>query len=222
MTEKKTDILEKGAIIQRDGENYAIAPHTPAGLLTPDILRKMADVAEKYDLQAIKISSSQRIVLIGLKENEIDSAWEDLGMKPGSAIGICVRSVRICPGISFCKRGKQDSLSLGLKLDEKYHGLHLPAKMKIGVSGCMFSCAESAVRDIGFVGENNGFKCYVGGSASATPRIGDLVAEGLTEEEALMLVEKIIAYLKEKNSKKRLGRLIEEIGIEEFKKGIGI
>lgn len=222
MTEKKTDILEKGAIIQRDGENYAIAPHTPAGLLTPDILRKMADVAEKYNLQAIKISSSQRIVLIGLKEDEIDSAWEDLGMKPGSAIGICVRSVRICPGTSFCKRGKQDSISLGLKLDEKYHGLQLPAKMKIGVSGCMFSCAESAVRDIGFVGENNGFKCYVGGSASAAPRIGDLIAEGLTEEEALDLVEKIIAYLKEKNSKKRVGRLIEEIGIDEFKKGIGI
>ena len=87
MTEnKKSDILEKGAIIQRDGETYAIAPHTPAGLLTPEIMRNIADVAEKYNLAAIKISSSQRIVLVGLKEEDIDSAWADLNMKPGSAI----------------------------------------------------------------------------------------------------------------------------------------
>jgi len=223
MTEnKKTDILEKGAILQRDGETYAIAPHTPAGLLTPDIMRKMADVAEKYDLAAIKLSSSQRVVLVGLKEEDIDSAWADLNMKPGSAIGICVRSVRICPGTTFCKRGRQDSLSLGLKLDEKYHGFQLPAKMKIGVSGCPFSCAESAVRDIGFVGDSNGFKCYVGGSANASPRIGDCVADGLSEEEALALTEKIIRYAKEKNSKKRLGKLIEEIGLEQFRKEAGI
>ena len=223
MTEtKKTDILEKGAIIQRDGETYAIAPHTPAGLLTPEILRKIADASEKYNLKAIKLSSSQRVVLVGIKEEDIDDVWKDLGMKPGSAIGICVRSVRICPGTTFCKRAKQDSLGLGLKLDEKYHGMSLPAKLKIGVSGCPFSCAESAVRDIGFVGDTAGFKCYVGGSASATPRIGDLIAEGLSEDDALKLTDKIIGYLKAKDSKKRIGRLIEEIGIETFRKEAGV
>ena len=98
----------------------------------------------------------------------------------------------------------------------------LPAKMKIGVSGCPFSCAESAVRDIGFVGDTKGFKCYIGGSASAAPRIGDLIADELTEEQALALVEKITTYLKKKDSKKRIGRLIEEIGLEEFKKEAGI
>ncbi|WNY24316.1 Nitrite reductase [NAD(P)H] [Methanimicrococcus hongohii] len=223
MTEnKKTDLLEKGAIIQRDGETYAIAPHTPAGLLTPAILRNIADVAEKYDLAAIKISSSQRIVLIGLKEEEIDSAWKDLNMDPGAAIGVCVRSVRACPGTTFCKRGKQDSMSLGLKLDEKYHGMATPAKMKLAVSGCTLSCSESLIRDIGFVGDTNGFKCYVGGSAGAMPRIGDLVAEGLSEEEALAMTEKIICYMKEKNSKKRIGKYIDEIGLDEFKTGAGI
>ncbi|WNY25640.1 NAD(P)/FAD-dependent oxidoreductase [Methanolapillus millepedarum] len=220
--EKKTDILEKGAILQRDGETYAIAPHSPAGLLTPEKLRTIADVAEKYNVAAIKISSSQRIVLVGLKEEDIDSAWDDLGMKPGSAIGVCVRSVRVCPGTTFCKRGKQDSLSLGLKLDEKYHSMQLPAKMKIGVSGCLFSCSESAVRDIGFIGDAKGFKCYVGGNASSNPRVGELIAEGLSEEDALLLTEKIIDYLKAKNSKKRLGKVIEENGLEQFKKEIGL
>ena len=41
------DLLEKGAVLQRDKETYAIAPHIPAGLVTSDQLRKLADVADK-------------------------------------------------------------------------------------------------------------------------------------------------------------------------------
>ena len=69
------DLLEKGAVLQRDKETYAIAPHIPAGLVTSDQLRKLADVADKYNVSAIKITAAQRIALVGLKEDDIDSAW---------------------------------------------------------------------------------------------------------------------------------------------------
>ena len=59
---------EKGAILQRDKETYAIAPHIPCGLVTPLLLRTLADVAEKYDAQAIKITGATRMAIIGLKE----------------------------------------------------------------------------------------------------------------------------------------------------------
>ncbi|MEN2259307.1 hypothetical protein AAIB48_17860 [Paraclostridium benzoelyticum] len=97
------DLLDKGAVLQRDKKTYAIAPHVPAGLITSDQLRKLADVADKYNVQAIKITAAQRIALVGLEENDIDSAWQDLGMKPGAAIGLCVRSIKTCPGTSFVK-----------------------------------------------------------------------------------------------------------------------
>ena len=146
------DLLEKGAVLQRDKETYAIAPHIPAGLVTSDQLRKLADVADKYNVSAIKITAAQRIALVGLKEDDIDSAWNDLGMKPGAAIGLCVRSIKTCPGTSFCKRGFRDSVSMGLKLDDRYHGMDLPNKLKIGVSGCPNSCADNHTRDIGLMG----------------------------------------------------------------------
>ncbi len=42
------DLLDKGAILQRDKENFAIAPHIPGGIITDfNLLRKLADVAEK-------------------------------------------------------------------------------------------------------------------------------------------------------------------------------
>ncbi len=141
-------------------------------------------------------------------------------MKPGAAIGLCVRSIKICPGTTFCKRGQQDSVGIGLKLDEKYHGMELPFKLKIGVSGCMNSCAEPVIKDIGLMGTSKGFRLYAGGSSGVAPRLGNLIAEELSENEALDLVDRIINFYKKTNQKKRLGKIIDEIGLDNFKKEI--
>lgn len=65
--EPKTDLLEKAAILQRDRRSYAIAPHIPGGIiLNTNILRKIADVADKYEAKALKLTSAQRIAIVGL------------------------------------------------------------------------------------------------------------------------------------------------------------
>ncbi|WP_445474965.1 NAD(P)/FAD-dependent oxidoreductase [Methanococcoides methylutens] len=216
------DIPEKGAIIQRDKETFAIAPHIAGGIASPDLLRKIADVSEKYGAAAIKITSAQRMAIVGLKEEDLDNVWEELDMKPAAAIGLCVRSVKICPGTTFCKRGQQDSVGLGLKLDEIYHGMELPSKLKIAVSGCMNSCAENAIKDIGIMGTPKGFTVMVGGSAGLKPRLADVIAEELDEEEVLDLVDKIITYYKTHTKKHRIGRIIDDIGLDTFKKEVGL
>lgn len=214
------DILEKGAIVQRDRETFAIAPHIPGGIISPADLRRIADVAEKYNAKALKITSAQRIALVGIGPEDIDSAWNDLGMKRGAAIGLCVRSVKICPGTTFCKRGQQDSVGVGLKLDEIYHGMQLPWKFKMGVSGCANSCAEPAVKDIGLIGTPKGWRLLVGGSSGIKPRLGQMLAENLSDEEALRLIDKVINYYKDHAKKQRLGEFIDEISFERFKQEV--
>ncbi len=214
------DLMEKGAILQRDKETYAIAPHIAGGIIDPASLKKIAEVAEKYKAAALKITSAQRIAIVGLKPEDLDGAWTDLGMKPGAAIGLCVRSVKICPGTTFCKRGLQDSVGVGLKLDEKYHGMEMPSKFKIGVSGCPNSCAEPAVKDLGLMGTAKGWTVLVGGNAARKPRLGMVLAEALSDDEAFALVDKVINYYKANSEKKRLGEFIDEIGFENFKKAV--
>ena len=214
------DIPEKGAIVQRDKETYAIAPHIPGGIMDVSTLRKIADVAEKYNASAVKITSAQRMAIVGLKAEDLDSVWTDLDMPPGAAIGLCVRSVKICPGTTFCKRGQQDSVGVGLKLDELYHGMELPSKLKMGVSGCLNTCAESSIKDIGLIGTAKGWKLLAGGSSGIKPRIADLIAEGLDDDEALKLVDSIIEFIKSRGEKKRLGRVIDGMGLEEFKSAV--
>jgi NAD(P)H-nitrite reductase large subunit len=206
---------EKGTILQRDNETYAIAPHMPCGVVTPDQLRKLADAAEKYGAKALKITGATRIAIVGLKEDDIDAVWADLGMSAGAAVGLCVRSIRACPGTTFCKLGKQDALGVGLALDEKYHGLELPGKFKMSVSGCTLNCAESWVRDIGLTGYQEGWMITVGGNVGAKPRIGKELTKGLTDDQALAMVERIIEYYKTKAKKvERLGALIEREGLD--------
>lgn len=212
---------EKGVIIQRDKQTYAIAPHIPCGVVQPETLRKLADVAEKYGAQAIKVTSAARIAIIGIEEKDVDDIWKDLGMSPGFAVGLCVRSVRACPGTTFCKRGMQDSLALGLKFDGKYHGQQLPGKLKIGVSGCPNECAETCIKDIGLVGMKKGWKVLVGGNGGGKPRLAVELSKNLSTEDVMKLVSKIVEYYKS-NAKphQRVGAMIDKVGFDEFKTAV--
>lgn len=217
----KKDILEKGAIIQRDKETYAIAPHIPGGITSADQLRKIADVADKYQAQALKITSAQRIAIVGFAEEHIDAMWEELGEKPGAAIGLCIRSVKICPGTTYCKRGQQDSVTLGLEMDERYHGMELPWKFKMGVSGCINDCAEGCIKDVALIGTPKGWHVMVGGNGGAQPRLSHKLVENVpTDAEALALVDHLVNWFKKQDRRCRLGKFIEEMGIEAFREEV--
>lgn len=212
---------DKGVVLQRDKETYAIVPHLPLGLITPEQLRKIADVADKYKTAALKVTSAARIAIMGLKEEDIDNAWTDLGMSPGAAVGLCVRSIKCCPGNTLCKLGQQNSLELGAKLDKRYHGLQLPGKLKIGVSGCLNQCGESSIKDLGFIGKAKGWTILVGGNAASRPRLAEVLVENLTVEEALQVSENIMNYFKENGKKgERLGRFIDRVGFDTFKTAV--
>ena len=209
---------EKGTILQRDKETYAIAPHIPCGVVTPEMLRKLADVAEKYKAQAMKITSATRIAIVGLKEEDIDAVWMELNMDPGAAVGLCVRSIRTCPGNTFCKMGQQDALGVGMKLDAQYHGLNLPGKFKMAVSGCHINCAESWVRDVGLFGKPKGWTLVIGGNVGINPRIAEELAVDLSDEEALEKISQVVVYYKENAQKgERLGKMIDRLGFESVK-----
>ncbi|MGA1794961.1 MAG: NAD(P)/FAD-dependent oxidoreductase [bacterium] len=219
---KKTDLMEKGAIVQRDYQTFAIAPHLPGGICDPSTLRKIADVAERYRAKALKLTSAQRIAIVGIEEKDLDAIWADLEMKPGAAIGLCVRSIKFCPGTTFCKRGKMDSVGIGMKLDERYHGMPLPSKFKIGVSGCPNCCAESWIKDLGLIGSPKGWRVVVGGCAGASPQIAQLLAQDLDDDRVLEVCDTVISYYGGLDTKRRLGRIIAEMGMDAFRREIGM
>ena len=214
---------EKGVIIQRDRETYGIAPHLACGVVTPEVLRRIADVADKYGVPMVKVTSAARIALLGIREEDVDAIWDELGMPPGSVVGICVRSIKACPGTTYCKRGQTDSLGVGRTLDEKYHGMELPGKLKIGVSGCPNQCGETSFKDIGLVGTPKGWRVYVGGNGGTNPRLGEILAQRIDTQAALTLVDQILDYYRANaKPKERMGRMIERLGLETMEESLGL
>ena len=211
----------KGAILQRDKQTYAIVPRTPVGLVKPEDLENIVRVVRKYDIPIIKITSGQRFALVGMKKEDVDDVWKDLGMDIGKATELCLHYVQACPGTAVCKYGVQDSLGLGTEIEALFAHLDFPAKVKVGVSGCPFCCAESFVRDIGVFGKKNGWTFIIGGSSARRPRIGDVVAEDLSKEEIIALTEKTLAYYKETGkTRERMAKFVDRIGPENVKKAI--
>ena len=218
MTGKETP---RGAILQRDGETWAIVPRTPVGLITPEVLEALNTVVKKYQVPIVKITSGQRIALVGVKAEQVEAIWADLGSDVGQAIELCVHFVQACPGTSVCKFGVQDSLGLGLELEKLYVGMELPAKVKMGVSGCPFSCASSLVRDVGVIGKKSGFTVSFGGHPGGKPRIADVVAEDLDAAQVVALVKKLLEHYRDNAKKKeRCARFVERVGIEAIKAAV--
>ena len=209
------------AILQRDKTTYAIVPRIPGGLLSRDHLESLAKVVKKYDIPIVKITSGQRIALVGLQEKDLLSIYEDLGMDPGKATELCLHYVQACPGTEVCKFGVRDSLGFGIMLENLLAGRELPAKLKVGVSGCQFCCGENFVRDIGVMGKKNGWTISFGGNSGNHTRIGDILAENVTDGEAIDLINKSLDfYRKNARKKERTSRFIERFGLEDFKKNV--
>jgi NAD(P)H-nitrite reductase large subunit len=213
------DDAPKGAILQRDKKTYAIVPRTPAGMVSPEILEGITKVVRQYNIPITKITSGQRLALVGIKKEDINSVWDALQMDVGRAIELCLHYVQACPGTAVCTYGQQDSLGLALDIENFFYGYQLPAKVKIGVSGCPFCCGESYVRDIGIIGKKKGWIVTFGGNSGGRPRIADVLAKDLSKNEVIELIKKCLDYYKDNAKKKeRTARFIDRIGIEELKK----
>ena len=211
----------KGAILQRDKKTYAIVPRTPAGVLSVENLEAITRVVKKYNIPITKITSGHRLALVGIAREDIDAVWADLNMDIGRATELCLHYVQACPGTEVCTFGVQDSLGLGMELEKVFAEKALPAKFKIGVSGCQFCCGESFVRDLGLIGKKNGWRLIFGGSSGKKPRVGDVIAENLSREEVLKLVDRCLNfYIENAKKKERASRFMERIGVEEFKKAV--
>ncbi len=215
------EIEPEGSILQRDKKTYAIVPRTPVGMVSAEVLESIAQVVRKYHIPIVKITSGQRLALVGLEREQIEPAWQDLGIGIGQAVALCLHYVQACPGNSVCKFGVDDSLGLGRELEETLTGVAYPAKVKIGVSGCPMCCGESYMRDVGFFAKHKGWTVIVGGNAGARPRIGDVVAQDLPRDQAIALCRKFLSHYQTLGkAKERTARFVERLGIEAIKEAI--
>ncbi|GKU80498.1 nitrite reductase large subunit [Paenibacillus sp. L3-i20] len=203
--------------IQNDGR-YSVIPRMRGGQTTPQQLLKIAQVADKYQVPLVKITGSQRIGLFGVKKKDLPEIWEELDMTSASAYAKAMRSVKTCVGANFCRFGTQDSMGLGIKLEERFEFIDTPHKFKMGISACPRSCVESGVKDFGVIGLENGFQIYIGGNGGTEVKEAILLTTVETEQEVIDLCGALIQYYRKTGIyAERTAPWVERLGFDHIK-----
>jgi nitrite reductase (NADH) large subunit len=211
------------ANIQKDG-TYSVVPRIWGGITSPEQLRAIADVAEKYRVPTVKITGGQRIDLLGVKKEDLPKIWGDLskaGFVSGHAYGKALRTVKTCVGSEWCRFGTQDSTTMGIRLEQMTWGAWTPHKVKMAASGCPRNCAEATIKDFGVVGIESGWEIHVGGNGGVKVRATDLLCKVKTMDE----VEEYCAaflqlYREEARYLERTAPWIERVGLDYVKRAL--
>lgn len=206
------------ANIQKDA-TFSVIPRMFGGVTSPGELRRIADVAEKYEARMVKVTGGQRIDILGVKKEDLPAIWRELGMPSGHAYTKAFRTCKTCVGTEFCRFGVGDSTALGIAVERRYQGIEFPHKVKLAASGCPRNCAESTVKDIGFVAVDDGWEIYVGGAAGSKVRAGDLLCRVRTQDEVLLYTGRFMQYYREHGKyMERTHAFVERVTVERLRK----
>ncbi len=208
------------ANIQKDG-TYSVVPQMLGGVTTPAQLKKIAEVAEKYNVPTVKVTGGQRIDLLGIKKEDLVPMWNDLGMPSGYAYGKSIRTVKTCVGAEHCRFGTQRSMEMGIELEKELHNMWSPHKVKLAVSGCPRNCAEAGIKDVGVIGVDSGWELYVGGNGGIKTEVAEFFVKVKTAEEVkeysgafLQLYREEAFYLE------RTVHYMQRVGLDHIKKQV--
>jgi NAD(P)H-nitrite reductase large subunit len=219
----KDDLLAKGAILQRDEETYAITIRLPGGMIDIPTGRRIADIARKYNARTLKVTGDSRLAMIGIRQEDIDQVYTELGIKIRPGTALCQQYIKACPGNTYCNRGQRDTLAFARRLDADYYPYpKITAKVKIGIAGCFNSCAEPAIKDIGLIGLPKGWILMVGGAGGKEPMIAQTIARDLSDDQAHAAMDKILKYYRGVSSRPqtrnlRLGVILQKEGLDRIR-----
>lgn len=206
------------ANIQKD-RTYSVVPRIYGGVTTPAQLRRIADVADKYQVPMVKITGGQRIDLLGISKEQLPDVWKDLDMPSGHAYAKSFRTCKTCVGTEFCRYGLGESTELGIKIEHRFQGIESPHKMKLATAGCPRNCSEATTKDLGAVAIEGGkWEVYIGGGAGSHVRKGDVLCVVDSHDEVLKYMGRFMQYYREHGRYlERTYGFVARVGIERLK-----
>ena len=211
------------ANIQKDG-TYSVVPRMWGGLTTPNELRAIAGVADKFKIPTVKVTGGQRIDLLGVKKEDLPAVWADLnnaGMVSGHAYAKGLRTVKTCVGKEWCRFGTQDSTGLGVRIEKFMWGSWTPAKVKMAVSGCPRNCAEATCKDVGVICVDSGFDIHFAGAAGLDIKGTEVLGHVDTEDEAVEVIAALVQLYREQGRYlERIYKWAKRVGLDTIKKQI--
>jgi sulfite reductase (NADPH) hemoprotein beta-component len=162
----------------------------------------VADLAERYSFDELRVTHEQNLVLPHVRVSELREVYDVLvenGLATGNA-GL-ITDMITCPGLDFCALANARSIPLAQEISRKFESPERQRQigdLKIKISGCINACGHHHVGHIGILGvEKKGTELYqisVGGDGTENAAIGDILGHGLVAEEVPSAIEKLVDF----------------------------
>lgn len=179
------------------------------GDATAEQMEAIADLAERYSFDELRVSHEQNLVLPHVKLDDVPALFAELqkaGVATGNA-GLITDSI-CCPGLDYCSLANARSIPLAQRISERFADLsrqHEIGDLKIKISGCINACGHHHVAHIGILGvDRKGEEFYqitLGGSGDETCSIGSIVGRGFSSDDIVDAIETVVnTYIAQRSS----------------------
>ncbi len=225
--------LLRGVYGQRQSDVQMFRIKIPMGLMGPEQLLAVADVADQHSRGFGHVTTRQNIQLHFMKMAEMETAMRrihEVGLTTREACGNSVRNVTACELAEVCPDAAFDVTPYAEALVRHFlrHPLSssLPRKFKIAFSGCGTDCAFGAIHDLGFIalvqGGQRGFKVYAAGGLSTTPQAAITLHDFVPAAELGRVGEAVVRLFhelgnRENKARARMKYVLRKLGEEGFR-----
>jgi sulfite reductase (NADPH) hemoprotein beta-component len=199
------------------------------GDATGEQMRVIADLAEQYSFDELRVSHAQNIVLAHVKLTDVHAIWKKLGSHGLAAANYGLTGdIIACPGLDYCALATARSIPIAQSISRKfadYGRQEEIGNIKINISGCINACGHHHVGHIGILGlDKKGEEYYqitLGGSSSENASIGTILGPGFAGGEVPDAIEKILdTYVKLRSTNEEFLATYRRVGATPFKEAL--
>ncbi|HZV57057.1 MAG TPA: nitrite/sulfite reductase [Sphingobium sp.] len=199
------------------------------GDITAEQMDAVADLAERYSFDDIRVSHAQNLVLPHVRKQDLYAVWQALDAAGLADVNLdLVTDIIACPGLDYCSLANARSIPIAQKIAQRFadpaRQLEL-GELKIKISGCINACGHHHAGHIGILGVDRkgteNYQLLLGGSGAEDTSLAKITGPGFDENGIVDAVEKATdVYLRERTEGERFLDTYRRIGVEPFKEAI--
>ena len=199
------------------------------GDASADQIDVMADLAERYGFDELRVTHAQNIVLPHVRVADLKSVWQAL-VEAGLAEANLdlISDIIACPGLDYCSLANARSIPLAQKIAERFAD---PVRqrdlgeLKLKISGCINACGHHHAGHIGILGVDKkgveNFQLLLGGSGAEDVSLGKITGPGFSEDGVVDAIERVTnTYIEVREGEERFVDTYRRVGMEPFKEAI--
>ena len=170
------------------------------GDATDSQMDAVADIAERYAFDEIRVSHEQNLILPHVARADLKTVYDQLvEINLATANSNLISDIIACPGLDYCALANARSIPVAQQISKRFASLERQrdiGELKIKISGCINACGHHHVGHIGILGvEKKGAELYqvtLGGSGDEHTSIGDIIGRGFGPDEITDAIEKVV------------------------------